>query len=230
MALMVPERIFGASDKSKLKSIIVEENIKVNEDVFEFVDSFTNKGIIVGDLIIIGRNVLNEGLVHGDIIGINLLTNVSGETKGNVRVVSRELYISGTVYKNVSAYVKKLVLNKSGTVDGSITVWGDEVQLDGLVCSDLRGKVKTLIVTGKIKGNVEIEADSIIFGTNGKVEGNFNYTSTEEIPIPKSNIQGRIEYSKKVTLLERLGLKDKIKYIKFVKLTLDLYLRVLTCI
>ncbi|MTI46766.1 MAG: hypothetical protein FH761_02945 [Firmicutes bacterium] len=230
--LIIPQTVLGnpEDDREGLKSIEINKDMKINDDVFEFIDSFINKGIIVGDLFVLGRKIYNEGIIHGDILGISLFTEILGTIKGDVRMATKSLKISGPVFRNVSALVDKFILDKSGVVDGSMTLIGNEVKIDGLIGTDLRGKAKTLTITGEIKGNVDMEVEKVVFGTNGKVSGDFNYSSHEKIIIPMSNINGSINYEKKESFFEKIKIKKNLRYFQAFKNTLDIYMRVFRCI
>ncbi len=217
-------------DSNTLKQILINSNIKVNDDVIEFVDIFKNKGIIVGDLFVIGKEVWNDGTVVGDILGANLITNISGVSKGNVRVITQRFEVGGEVYRNVSVITKNFILNPSGIIDGSISVIGDKVQIDGMVSSDIRGKINSLIITGEIKGDVNVDVEKIQFGENGRIHGNLNYKSKNEILMPFSKVDGKITYEKKVPIIKRYYIKEKIALLQALKYLFEFFIMVSKCI
>ncbi len=232
--LMIPDigfsNTFSQEQNSQTQDIVIKSDTKINDDVFEVTRYFKNEGIIVGDLFIMARKVYNHGIVKGDILGMSIYTYISGKIKGNVRVFTKKLCITDEVYKNVTALTRELVLDEAGVVDGSITVFGNTVQIDGLLCSDIRGKIDTLVITGEIKGDVNIEVENIIFGKNGKINGNLNYKNKTEITMPRSHVHGEINYIKKDSLFNNLNIKQKIKIILTIKQTIDFYRLLSKCI
>ena len=210
--------------------ILINNDIKVNDDVIEFVDVFKNKGIIVGDLFVVGKEVWNDGTIVGDILGVNLITNISGISKGNVRLITQRLEVGGEIYRNVSVITKDFVLNSSGIIDGSISVIGDKVQIDGMVSSDIRGKINSLIITGEIKGDVNVDVEKIQFGENGRIHGNLNYKSKNEILMPFSKIYGKITYEEKVPIIKRYYIKEKMTLIQALKYLFEFFIMVSKCI
>lgn len=221
---------FDKQDEKLNKEILIDSNTKINDDVFEFIDIIKNRGIIVGDLFVIGKEVWNYGTVIGDILGANQITNISGISKGNVRVVTNRLDITGEVYRNVSAIAKDLTLHESGVIDGSVTIIGDKVEVNGLVSSDIRGKINTLIIAGEVKGDVDVEVAKIQFGQNGKIHGDLNYKSSNEILMPESKVNGDITYSKKASVTEECNVDKNITFLQAIKYLLDFLVMLFKCI
>lgn len=217
-------------DDNAVEILEICRNSKINNDVIEFVEILNNRGTIVGDLFVVGKEVWNHGIVIGDILGANIVTYISGVTKGNVRIITKKLEITGEVYRNVSVITKDLILEEPGVIDGSVTVIGDKVEINGMVSSDIRGQINTLIITGDIKGDVDVSVSKIQFGQNGKIHGNLNYISSNEILIPDFKVNGKITYRKGMSFIEEHHIPEKITLLQALKYLFDFFVMLFKCI
>jgi len=199
------------------ENVIINSDEIVKGDFFVEGNKVVNRGTVRGDMVVISNSLENQGLINGDLLSFSITNQVSGTVKGDIRALSRNFFIDGEIYRNITVYAKKFILSKDGTVDGSITGIGDYIQIDGLIGSSLRGSIRTLVINGKVKGNVNVTVDHIIIGPNAEIEGDFKYKSKEMLDIPKGRVRGEIEFLEKHSIFD----KKTIKFLGFAKNIVD---------
>lgn len=175
---------------------VINKDIKIMKDIFIIREYLKNKGEVVGDIVALVSYFNNEGTVNGDILSGSFTSDIEGIVKGDVRALSWVLNIDGEIRRNITAFTKQLNINENAIVYGSITTYSKTLNIYGEIDSDIRGVVDTIYIDGKIRGDIDIVANEIIFGENANVLGNFTYRSDNEIKIPKKNIKGDTRFIK----------------------------------
>lgn len=175
---------------------VINKDIKIMKDIFTIREYLKNKGEVVGDVVALVSYFNNEGTVNGDILSGSFTSDIKGVVKGDVRALSWILNIDGEIRRNITAFSKQLNINENAIVYGSITIYSKTLNIYGEIDSDIRGVVDTIYIDGKIRGDIDIIANQIIFGENANVLGDFSYRSDEERKIPKKYIKGDIEFIK----------------------------------
>ena len=105
--------------------VSIKSNETVPRDKYIGAQSFTNAGIVKGDLIFGAQYASLSGKVEGDFIGVASDINLSGDVLGNARIMGETLVVSGHVGKNVNAFGGKINFSDAN-IDGNVLAFGGD--------------------------------------------------------------------------------------------------------
>ena len=118
---------------------------KINQDLFVIGGNITITSQIVGDLRVAAGNINLTGPVDGDLIAAggqieiapssvikgDFLAaggkmNIGGSMNGNGKIFGKEVYISGTLNKDIDIKANSLVIEKTAVINGNINYKGEK--------------------------------------------------------------------------------------------------------
>ncbi len=162
-----------------------------------------------GDLYIAGNNIIIEGTVNGDIFAAAQTITISGPVKGGVSVAGQTINISGDIQNG--ARVAGQTITVSGSIGRDLVVAGSNVtvtgsariandlflatggaRVDGMVGGNLKGGASNLTVNGSIKGNVNVQVDTMTVGSGAIIDGTVTYTSSKQAVVQSGAKTGAI--------------------------------------
>ncbi len=196
----------------------------VDDDLYAAARHFSLSSTIHGDLIVAAQTITIEpgGVVEGDILGIGQDILIMGEVKGDVRIAGGVLIVSSTgkVDEDLVAAGYSLELEpgsqvglKDSPIGGGVIFAGSQASFSGNIVKDVdmagEGLELNGTVGGKLKAYVgQAKADrlpmesipglskahaipaGLSFGPEAKIGGTLEYTSPEETIIPAAVIAG----------------------------------------
>ena len=85
-------------------------------------------GPVNGELMIAGGqiDIIPSSAIDGDFLIAGGVINIGGEMNGNGRIIGEEVYISGTLDKNVNIRANRLVIEQTAVINGDIEYKGKE--------------------------------------------------------------------------------------------------------
>jgi len=105
--------------------------------------------------------------------------------------------MNGSIGRNLINFGSTLHIRNDGKVRSDVTSYCDEIIIDGEVGRNLKGAAGTLIISGTIKGDVEISAGEISLLPSARILGDFNYQSKREAQIEEgAYIAGQTDWIK----------------------------------
>lgn len=162
------------------------DNSFKKSDVYLTGDNITIDYIIDGNLFVIANNVTINSQIGGDafICAKSLTIGEEGYVFSNLFTVCSSLDIKGIVYDTYAI--------------------SKDITTTGYIYRDFKTICDTFNVFGTIGRNAYVNCSNIIFTQNnenvansqGLITGNLNYSSTNEISIPKSSVNGEINFEK----------------------------------
>ncbi|WP_026478949.1 bactofilin family protein [Alkaliphilus transvaalensis] len=173
----------------------IYENETIDGDLIVAVNHATNEGNIKGDWITAGQQIRHLGMIGGDLIAAASQIFVDGNVRGNLRLVAREVIIGGgEINRNASIFASNVGLEEDTILDGSLHVYAGDLALRGFVGGDIIGGVGNAVISGTVKGNINLSVDKIYLEPGAYIEGNLTYISEEEQYIDTKLVKGNIEY------------------------------------
>lgn len=150
---------------------------------------------ILGDIYSVGRTIKVNDKVEGDIIVAGETIDInSKEVSGNIRTASRILNINSKNIKNITSVAQNINIDKE-TIANGIYVSAEKINFKGS-CNGFYANGSTVIINGKIDGNLKVNCDELIIADNGEVTGEVQVYSPKE-PITNSKISmSDIKYTK----------------------------------
>ncbi|QEK13116.1 polymer-forming cytoskeletal protein [Crassaminicella thermophila] len=201
--LSLPIAVF-AEDKDE--NMIIREDEVVNSDLFFEGDSVKNMGTVKGDIFVASGEFENTGHVLGDILLVAGNSKISGRVDGDLRIGTGNLNITGEIGKNVTSFSGNLILEEGAAIDGNLNAFLGNIVINGIIGGDFRGSADDIKINGKIKGDVILETENLIFGPNAKIDGNLVYNAPKKIEIKNGIVSGNIiykPYGKKIGIEEK---------------------------
>ena len=157
---------------------VAMDNMKnIRDDVYLLDSDVTLKDNVDGNVYIMAKDV----------------EITSEEISGNVFICAEEInirntYINGSLFL-VGEKINVTAFASDAYIAGNKVTLGEETR----ILRDLRVAADKLEINGVISRNVFASADDIKMNTNTIVEGNFNYSSKNEINISE-NVRGEINF------------------------------------
>ena len=158
---------------------------------FKSAESFTlaSQSRIEDDLIVTGKNVRIDGEVAGDLItfcrsnsikgrvensafNFSQYLDVSGQINGSLTSFCQSLTLSGKVRRNVMAFSADILVAREAVIEGQLIAFTGNLDFEGEARKGLSVHCDEVVITGKIKGDVRIEADKVIILEGAVIDGN----------------------------------------------------------
>jgi cytoskeletal protein CcmA (bactofilin family) len=192
----------------------------VEGDLFVAGGSITVEGPVGGDLFACGGNIVVEGHTRGDLFACGGSIHSIGNVEEDVRLFGGEILIDGSVGRNGSAFGGEVVVKEGGEIGRDLKVECGELEFSGTIKRNLEGSAEKIVISGRIDGDVNIEAREIHIMPSAQILGNFDYSSHEEAEIDEGAlIQGAINHQlKKTKSKEKSGMGSFSILIKLISL------------
>jgi len=174
-----------AQEKLEDDLIIAGKNVKID-------------GEIGGDLLCGCRSLVIKGKIANSVFNFSQYCDASGEVKGSLTTFCQNLSLSGKVGRNLTAFSADLFINREAVIEGQLTAFVGELDLEGEVKRGVVAKCEEVIISGKITGDVKIEADKLNILEGAVIDGNLEYKSPRQAKIdPKAKIFGEVKWTEK---------------------------------
>lgn len=182
MILLLTVNAFADNVDSASNYFALNEDINISKEV-------------LGDIYSAGKKITVKDNVNGDVIALGETINItSNEVKGNIRCGAQTLSINSKNVKNITSFGQNINIGKKTTAK-AIYVSGENINFKGS-CEGFYAAGDTIIINGKINGDVNVNCDELIIADNGEITGNIKVYSPKE-PIVNSNVSmNDIQYTK----------------------------------
>jgi cytoskeletal protein CcmA (bactofilin family) len=150
------------------------------------------------DLVFLGKQLTFEGGANLGLISLckNLL--FTGEVGNGIIAGGLNLHIEGKIKGNNYFACKNLYLNEKNIIDGYVFAGCAKIYLNGILNGDLYVGAGEININNQINGNVKVYGGRIIFGKNGKINGNLTYATKEKLkPEDLQKVTGTVEVDEK---------------------------------
>jgi hypothetical protein len=153
---------------------------------------------ITGDLTGGSRELVFSGDCDGNINWAAQWVTVSGTVKNSVRAFAYSIDINANIGRNLIAGAQSIQIGPDSRIVKDALVFGDEISFEGYVGENLTIQGESVILAGKIDGDVRVETREFEIRPNTVIAGDLVYVAPEQIKIPDSvEIIGQTEWIEK---------------------------------
>lgn len=164
------------------------ENLK-SEDIYLTGDEVTIDYMVDGNLFVFANTVNINSYIGGDafIVANTINVNENGYIFSNLFAIGKDITISGRIY--------------------DLYACSNNITINGYIYRDIRTITDNLNISGIIGRNVYTKSNAINIQTTssegeqsqvtsqGLINGNLNYTSSNELSIPEGTVTGSVNYT-----------------------------------
>ena len=164
------------------------ENLK-SEDIYLTGDEVTIDYMVDGNLFVFANTVNINSYIGGDafIVANTINVNEDGYIFSNLFALGKDITISGRIY--------------------DLYACSNNITINGYIYRDIRTITDNLNISGIIGRNVYTKSNAINIQTTssegeqsqvtsqGLINGNLNYTSSNELSIPEGTVTGSVNYT-----------------------------------
>ncbi len=156
---------------------------KIDDDLIVAGNTLKIDGAVSGNLITACRYLTQNGMVFGSLFNGSQFADIFGRVNGSLTSFSQHLTLSGQVKRNVVAFGQNINLASVSTVEGEATLFGAEILVDGVVLKGLKASGERIVISGMVKGDVNLNGKSITILPTAEILGNLTYKSPKEAKI-----------------------------------------------
>lgn len=156
---------------------------KIDDDLIVAGNTLKIDGTVSGNLITACRYLTQNGTVSGSLFNGSQFADIFGKVSGSVTSFSQHLTLSGQVKRNIIAFGQNINLASVSTVEGEATLFGAEILVDGVILKGLKASGERIVISGMVKGDVNLNAKSVTILPTAEILGNLTYKSPQEAKI-----------------------------------------------
>jgi hypothetical protein len=146
------------------EQVTIDEGEVIDDDLYVTANTFTLKGTIKGDLIVLASvvTIAPTGVVEGDLMAAGQGVSVNGQVLDDVRIAGATLVIgqNAVVGDDVLAAGYSLDLQSGSQIQGDTALAGSLVSFSSQVAGDLVAGTAGFQLDGAIAGNAKIAVGS----------------------------------------------------------------------
>jgi cytoskeletal protein CcmA (bactofilin family) len=160
-----------------------DEIVRIGGDVFAGGEAITIDGESAGDVFACGVGVRITAPVSGDIHSCGRTVVIDTEVGGNAYSGGYEVSVAGDLAGNLSVMAYTIDLLASARVAKNVRLAGDSVNVQGDIAGYALLTGTTVVLNGRVEGDVYVEADNLQIGPNARVSGDLHYAARDPIDI-----------------------------------------------
>jgi len=175
----------------------VAENDTINDDIYMASGEGIFRGVVTGDIFVACKDYSVTGDILGSVNSASETATIRGTVGNSARIFAKTIIIYGEINNNLLAFGQDIDIGDGSRIGKDATIFGQEVSLSGEINNDLIIECQQVVISGKIDGNVTIEADKISIVAPAEITGDITYKSKREIRIDDDVVvDGQIEWDK----------------------------------
>lgn len=145
------------------------------------------------DLIFLGRQLSFSGTTEQGLIGIGSKIRYTGKTGNDLIAAGGSVVIDGKVNGNCFTAGKSVLFSDSSQVNGTRFIGCANGEINSPVNGDLFIGAGKMIINSTVDGSVKMYGGRLLFGENGRINGDLTYGLKEELTDDEtSRISGAI--------------------------------------
>ncbi|MBN2532577.1 MAG: polymer-forming cytoskeletal protein [Spirochaetales bacterium] len=152
------------------------------------------------DLFFFGRKLIFNGSVNSGVYAIGETVEINGSIENDFFAGASKLEINGKIKGTLFMGSGECTLSDDSIINGNLFMGSGNIKVKGTVNGDIYAGTGVLSIDGTVNGNVKVGAGEIIITDNGRINGNFNYSTENKLnDSEEQRITGVIEYSEHAT-------------------------------
>lgn len=155
------------------------------DDLFIAGNEVSVNAHVIGDLFAAGVTISlgDSAIIENSFMAAGRRVDISGTVVNSARAFAQDINIRGHVEGNVMGFAGSLILDNSGWIEKDLSLFCGDGILRGRIGGKVKGKLETAVISGKIDGDVDIEAKEITILPSAIIGGKFRYKSTQEAKV-----------------------------------------------
>ena len=166
-----------------------------------FGGEITIDGTVDGDVIAFGGIIEINGVVTGDLMAAGAGITVNGQVLDDVRAAGSGIVIAGAVGDDLivagggglpgmpiqignRSVESGIRVTQDATVGGDAIIAGDRGLINGEIARNLFAGMNSLTFNGRVGGNAQLHAQTLVIGNGAEVGGTLSYSSAADVPMP----------------------------------------------
>lgn len=203
LTLMIP---IVRAENETVEQTTQNEVMPINEPTEETpnLGNTTDSNFKKGDVYLTGNEVTIDYIVDGNLFVFANKVTINSQIGGDAFIFAGSVTIGeqGYIFSNLFAFAQNVTV--SGVVY-DLYAAAQEVNVNGYIYRDIHVGTNTLNINGLVGRNAFVEANNIHFAqsnneenqttSQGIVNGDFNYTASNEISIPEGAVNGKTNFT-----------------------------------
>lgn len=173
----------GAMEFETGEKIHISNLHHLDDDLFAWAETILIDGQIDGDLFAGAYNVSSNGHIRNSAHAFAYKFRHTGRVDGSLRAFANTCIIDGLVGRSALIIGSDISIGQKAVIGGDAVFTGRVVQLDGTIKGNTEINAHEVIISGRVYGDLTIEAEKITISPPAVINGNLTYTSTEEAVI-----------------------------------------------
>ncbi len=145
-------------------------------------------GVVNGDVVVAGGQVIVDGIVNGDLIAGGGMISVSGEVTQDARLFGGQITISGLIGRNLTAVGGNVDITSTAEVVGGVLGAGGNFNIAGPVGGEVMVGAGNLVIANEVGGDIEAGVGMLRLSEDASVGGDLTYYSDTEATISENAI------------------------------------------
>ncbi len=185
LPITVSASVFYSKDR-----YVVAAGDTIDDDIYMAGSEGLFKGLITGDIIVVAKDYTMSGEVRGSVNSGSQSATITGVIGNSARIFAQRVYIDGDIGGNLLAFGEDLDITENSRIGKDATVFGSEISIAGIIGGNLRADGGQIVISGKIEGDITLEANKISIVAPAEITGDIVYKSKKEIRIEEDVIVG----------------------------------------
>jgi cytoskeletal protein CcmA (bactofilin family) len=204
IALTIQPAAAGGIEFSQLPDYRVPADTDVDNEVWVGADTIAIDGTLRQSLFGLTQTADLDGAFEKDVWIIGREIELHGVTRQNARFAARDsIQIYGQVGQSLmAAAVQSIRIDEAAVIGQDALLTATDVLVLGEINGDLTVRAKRAILSGRIAGDADIQADEITLLKGAQIRGNFTYDSAREPAYATNQIAGAVEKHQPVARTE----------------------------
>ncbi|MGD8933005.1 MAG: polymer-forming cytoskeletal protein, partial [Chromatiales bacterium] len=187
-AIVTPLPAQEAGESVRLQGVITE-------DVYAAGGMVDVLATVEGDVVVAGGRIAIGETVSGDVMAAGGSVEVHAAVGDDVRLAGGDVRLSGTVEDDAIAAGGNVMLSPDSKVGGRAWLSGGRIEVAGLVGRELRAVGGEVVLSGRVNGDVKLDARKIRILDTAVIDGDLSYAGPQEAEIAEgAQIHGSIDY------------------------------------
>ena len=201
--------------------VVIESDEVINDDLYVTAGEFVLDGTVNGDLIALGQTITINGTVDGDVMAAGQTIVVNGTVTGAIRMAGSILFVdeNAGIGGDVISTGYSLEIQEGGEVGQDLVFAGGQILLAGGISRNAQVATGAFELRGTVGGNVSADvgeagagnagpppslfmppssvpaptvAPGLTIDPSARIEGDLEYTQSEELAIPAGAVAGTV--------------------------------------
>lgn len=181
---------------SKKDKAIRTETGEFDED-YLFIGNELNFSGEAEDLVFLGKRLTFKGKTRLGLIALCRDLIYSGTSDNGIIAAAMDITADGSIRGNNYIACRNFLTSENSLINGNVFIGCARLSVDGRLDGNLYAGASELIINNEIKGDVSFKGRQIIFGDNGKIDGNLSYSTREKLSEKDlSKVSGKVTFER----------------------------------